>query len=386
MRIHRATRWLSRGGSNAKFIHDADAKSPLDTPSAEEFNKTPGNGPVDMLDKPSSSSSKPRSLRLEKRIFHNNISLSSTSTAVASKTLRGFVRYSRAAHQSFEDPDPGMDAQRPICVTFIPILFFSLVLSLILSARICVTFAIGFAFFLLDPIQNPVHHMQQRHDEGLDIAMKLLKKPKSPELPSTQTASDEEIDSDGVSTIELQPPHRKQSQIIILNFKIRYHLNSVVVAHLPLPPAERHQTLMKFAKKITNVAERASSDAGSVKSSSRNQSKTNKLLRAINDTCSTHLHSAPGSSIDEVTSLSSSNSPSTPKEIPQVFSVIMETCLATSRYIFSRTPVSRPNLSFYSGLGQSFKVRKSLFVIPLSQIVAMRKVSMLSLAGRLGRH
>ncbi|KAA1111300.1 hypothetical protein PGTUg99_001042 [Puccinia graminis f. sp. tritici] len=454
--------------ATAKFIHDADAKSPLDTPSAEEFNKTPGNGPVDMLDKPSSSSSKPKEPKIGKRIFHNNISLSSTSTAVASKTLRGicaiftsgsviclidglfhprhdYDTYLQLTVRASKIRIPEWTPNVRFALPFIPILFFSLFLSTHTLGR-CVTFAIGFAFFLLDPIQTrsklvrdaldanqtilrgvptdrafvlaTLRNMQQRHDEGLDIAMKLLKKPKSPELPPRKRASDEEIDSDGVSTLSSNHASGSNPRSLFSTSKSGSSQFSRSSSSSSAP-AERHQTLMKFAKKITNVAERgtqmlneataqssqiingdrqigldfslllpnksrkvsASSDAGSVKSSSRNQSKTNKLLRAINDTCSTHLHSAPGSSIDEGDSLSSSNSPFDPERNSSSFFCYYGNMPGHLTIHFSRTPVSRPNLSFYSGLGQSFKVRKSLFVIPLSQIVAMRKVSMLSLAG-----
>ena len=125
----------------------------------------------------------------------------------------------------------------------------------------------------------------------------------------------------------------------------------------------------------------AGSDAASMKSSSRYQSKTDKLLRAINDSRTTHLNSVPGSSIDEGDFLSSSNSPFDPERNSSSFFCYYGNMPGHLTIHFSRTPVSRPNLSFYSGLGQSFKVRKSLIVIPLSQIVAMRKVSMLSLAG-----
>ncbi|KAA1068532.1 hypothetical protein PGT21_022117 [Puccinia graminis f. sp. tritici] len=454
--------------ATAKFIHDADAKSPLDTPSAEEFNKTPGNGPVDMLDKPSSSSSKPKEPKIGKKNLSQqykpviykygggiqNIAgdLCDIHERLSNLFNRRFVpppsrlRHISAAHnQSFEDPDPGMDANVRFALPFIPILFFSLFLSTHTLGR-CVTFAIGFAFFLLDPIQTrsklvrdaldanqtilrgvptdrafvlaTLRNMQQRHDEGLDIAMKLLKKPKSPELPPRKRASDEEIDSDGVSTLSSNHASGSNPRSLFSTSKSGSSQFSRSSSSSSAP-AERHQTLMKFAKKITNVAERGtqmlneataqssqiingdrqiglnfslllpnksrkvspSSDAGSVKSSSRNQSKTNKLLRAINDTCSTHLHSAPGSSIDEGDSLSSSNSPFDPERNSSSFFCYYGNMPGHLTIHFSRTPVSRPNLSFYSGLGQSFKVRKSLFVIPLSQIVAMRKVSMLSLAG-----
>ncbi|WAR59797.1 hypothetical protein PtB15_11B438 [Puccinia triticina] len=452
----------------AEFIHNADAQGPRTSPSTEDFKKMPVNGSVDLSDKPNSSSSKSKQPKAGKKNLSQqykpiiykygggiqNIAgdLCDVHERLRNLFTRQFIpppprlrRSSPSHNQSFDDLNPGMDANVRFAIPFIPILFFSLILPTQILGR-CVTFVIGFIFFLLDPIQTrsklvrdaldanqtilrgvptdrafvlaTLRNMQQRHDGGLDIAMKLLKKPDPPELPQRKRAAEEDVESDGLSTFSSNHASGDSPKSILSTSK---SASSQLTrsSSSSSAPAERHQGLIKLAKKLNSVTERgtqmfnqasyqssqiingnrpvsldlslllpsksrkalAGSDAASMKSSSRYQSKTDKLLRAINDSRTTHLNSVPGSSIDEGDFLSSSNSPFDPERNSSSFFCYYGNMPGHLTIHFSRTPVSRPNLSFYSGLGQSFKVRKSLIVIPLSQIVAMRKVSMLSLAG-----
>ncbi|KNZ48609.1 hypothetical protein VP01_553g7 [Puccinia sorghi] len=361
---------------------------------------------------------------------------------------RRLQRSSPAHYQNSEDDaQPGLDANVRFALPFIPILFFTLILPTQTLGR-CVTFVLGFVFFLLDPIRSrsklvrdaldanqtilrgvptdrafvlaTLRNMQQRHDGGLDIAMKLLKQPSAPKLPQRKQASDEEtLNSDAASSLSSSRMFGSSPRSLLSASKSGSSQLSRSSSS-SASPKESNPKLMKFAQKINRVTERGTQmlsqaqyqssqimngnrplsmdlsvllpnksrkvvggqDAASVKPSSRYQAKTDKLLRAIKGSSHpTHLYNTPGASMDGGDSLSSTNSPFDPEGNASSFFCYYGNMPGHLTIHFSRTPVSRPSLSFYSGLGQSFKVRKSLIVIPLSNIVAMRKVSMLSLAG-----
>ncbi|KAH9461186.1 hypothetical protein Pst134EA_017496 [Puccinia striiformis f. sp. tritici] len=443
----------------ATFIHGVDSQVPLGSPSTEGSMKMQ----ADSLEKASSKLKEPKAEKKNlsqqyKPVVYKygggiqNIAgdLCDIHERLRNLFTRRFIppprrlqHSSPAHHQTLGEVEPGMDANVRFALPFIPIFFLSIILPTQTLGR-CVTFALGFAFFLLDPIQTrsklvrdaldanqtilkgvptdrafvlaTLRSMQQRHDGGLDIAMKLLKKENPPELPQRKRTSDEEVDSDAVSTLSSNPASGSSPRSVLSISKSGSSQLSRT-SSLTSPSEERHQKLVKLAQKINRVTERGTqmlnqasyqssqimngnrpisvdlsallpnksrkastgSDSASVTSHSRQQAKTDKLLRAINESRPTN--SAPGTLIDEGEFLSNSNSPFDPARNSSSFFCYYGNMPGHLTIHFSRTPVSRPNLSFYSGLGQSFKVRKSLIVIPLSQIVAMRKVSMLSLAG-----
>ncbi|PLW35193.1 hypothetical protein PCANC_19290 [Puccinia coronata f. sp. avenae] len=449
----------------ATYLQNTNGHVPLPSPSTEE-----GNGLVDSFEKPISTSSKPKEPKAGKKnlsqqykpVIHKygggiqNIAgdLCDIHERLRNLFARRFVpppprlRRSSATHNhNFEDVTPGMDANIRFALPFIPILFLTLILPTQILGR-CVTFAIGFVFFLLDPIQSrsklvrdaldpnqtvlrgvptdrafvlaTLRNMQQRHDGGLDIAMKLLKKPNPPSLPHRKRPLDEGVvDSDAVSTLSSNHVSGSSPRSLFSTSKSGSSQLSRSSSS-SVPPIELHQRLINFAKKINRVTERGTqilnqatlqssqimngtrprsvdlsllvsnksrkvaSDenaSSSTKSSSRHQAKTDKLLRAIEGSRPNHANNSSGTIIDESDFLSNSNSPFDPERNASSFFCYYGNMPGHLTIHFSRTPVSRPSLSFYSGLGQSFKVRKSLIVIPLAQIVAMRKVSMLSLAG-----
>ncbi|KAI9607321.1 hypothetical protein H4Q26_005839 [Puccinia striiformis f. sp. tritici PST-130] len=381
----------------ATFIHGVDSQVPLGSPSTEGSMKMQ----ADSLEKASSKLKEPKAEKKNlsqqyKPVVYKygggiqNIAgdLCDIHERLRNLFTRRFIppprrlqHSSPAHHQTLGEVEPGMDAN-------------------------------DLAFFLLDPLQTRSKLVR----DALDANQTILKGVPTDQLPQRKRTSDEEVDSDAVSTLSSNPASGSSPRSVLSISKSGSSQLSRT-SSLTSPSEERHQKLVKFAQKINRVTERGTqmlnqasyqssqimngnrpisvdlsallpnksrkastgSDSASVTSHSRQQAKTDKLLRAINESRPTN--SAPGTLIDEGEFLSNSNSPFDPARNSSSFFCYYGNMPGHLTIHFSRTPVSRPNLSFYSGLGQSFKVRKSLIVIPLSQIVAMRKVSMLSLAG-----
>ncbi|MBW0461527.1 hypothetical protein O181_001242 [Austropuccinia psidii MF-1] len=350
-------------------------------------------------------------------------------------------------------------------IPFIPLLFFSLVLSTETIGR-CISLALGFILFLLKPIQlrskmvrdaldidqailrdvptdrafvlatlRKIYHQQE---DGLDLVLKLLAKPASPpKLPSRpkRTSRHEEtFEQSSITSANLTNAER----ISIRSSSYSSDLQSSHSGESGTPqkassPSSRRDKILKFAKKANHVAEQGTEiimrathqgnqilngqlphRRADVKSSSKfTDSQTAVQLpslietkaqqffsRLISSPDPINLRSTSGNLMNETTSITSTETSFNPLEINNNMGN-SSSHLATSFFCYygnmpgyltiyscsahglksSPQSPSHPHLSFYSSLGQSLNFKKSILVLPLNQIQAMRKVSLLSLAG-----